>query len=44
VPLDQKKLAGDLPEFTQNLRRSRQNEAFSEWLQAEFGQNVQMPK
>ena len=44
LPLDQAKLAGDLPEFTQNLRRARQNEAFNEWMQNEYGQNVQPPK
>jgi hypothetical protein len=28
-------MSADLPQFTESLRRSRENEAFNEWLQAE---------
>jgi hypothetical protein len=44
LPLDQAKLAADLPEFTQNLRRARREEAFNEWWQNEAAQYLQMPK
>jgi len=44
LPVDQAKLAADLPQFTQSLRRSREGEAFNQWLQAEASANLQMPK
>jgi len=43
LPVDQAKLTADLPQFTQNLRRSREGEAFNQWLQAEASANLQMP-
>jgi parvulin-like peptidyl-prolyl isomerase len=44
LPVDQAKLTQDLPQFTQNLRRSREGEAFNQWLQAEASANLQIPK
>ena len=35
LPLDQAAMNAQLPQFTSQLRRSRQNEAFNSWLQAE---------
>jgi hypothetical protein len=32
LPVDQSVLIADLPQFTDTLRRTRENEAFSEWL------------
>jgi len=43
LPVDQAKLTADLPQFTQNLRRSRENEAFGQWLNAEASANMQVP-
>jgi hypothetical protein len=40
---DQVKMAADMPQFTQNLRRTRQNEAFNEWIQSEASTGLQMP-
>jgi hypothetical protein len=37
LPVDQSVLTADLPQFTETLRRARENEAFNEWLQAEAG-------
>ncbi len=44
LPVDQARLTADLPQFTLSLRRSRQNEAFYQWLQGEASANMQMPK
>jgi hypothetical protein len=44
IPVDQSKLVADLPEYTKNLRRARQNEAFNEWLQNEAAGALQMPQ
>jgi hypothetical protein len=44
LPLDTAQMKTDLPEFTTELRRSRENEAFNEWLQTEAGAHLQMPK
>ena len=44
LPVDEAKLTADLPQFTQTLRRSRQNEAFNQWLQTEASGSMQMPK
>jgi hypothetical protein len=43
LPVDQAKLAEDLPQFTQTLRRSRENEAFNQWLNAEASAYMQVP-
>jgi hypothetical protein len=43
LPVDKSKLAADLPQFTLNLRRSRQNEAFNQWVQTEAASSLQMP-
>jgi hypothetical protein len=32
LPVDQSVMSADLPKFTADLRRSRENEAFNEWL------------
>jgi hypothetical protein len=37
LPIDQAVMAADLPQYTESLRRTRENEAFNEWLQAEAG-------
>ncbi len=37
LPVDQAVMSADLPQFTETLRRARENEAFNEWLQAEAG-------
>ena len=37
LPVDQAVMNAELPQFTEALRRSRENEAFNEWLQAEAG-------
>jgi len=44
LPVDQTKLAANLPSFTESLRRTRENEAFNQWLQIEAAANMQMPK
>jgi hypothetical protein len=33
LPVDQAVMAAELPQFTETLRRSRENEAFNDWLQ-----------
>ncbi|HSY10255.1 MAG TPA: peptidylprolyl isomerase [Candidatus Dormibacteraeota bacterium] len=42
LPVDETKMDSDLPQFTATLRRSRENEAFNQWLgtelHKEFGQ------
>ena len=40
LPVDEAKKKTDLPQFTQQVRRARQNEAFSLWLQAEAGREL----
>jgi hypothetical protein len=35
LPVDQSVMNAELPQFTESLRRSRENEAFNEWLQTE---------
>jgi hypothetical protein len=37
LPIDQAVMAAELPQFTESLRRSREREAFNEWLQTEAG-------
>jgi hypothetical protein len=37
LPVDQAVMAAELPQFTESLRRSRENEAFNEWLRVEAG-------
>lgn len=44
LPVDQSTLAANLPQFTQNLRRSREGEAFNQWLQGEAAANLSIPK
>ncbi len=44
LPVDPSTLAANLPQFTQNLRRSRQGEAFNQWLQGEAAANLALPK
>jgi hypothetical protein len=44
LPLDQTQMASELPQFTQNLRRSRENEAFNQWLQTEAASALKLPK
>jgi hypothetical protein len=39
-PLDQADMNAQLPQFTSQLRRSRQNEAFNAWLQAEANREL----
>jgi hypothetical protein len=38
LPVDETKMDSDLPQFTANLRRSRENEAFNEWVMREANQ------
>ena len=35
LPIDQSVMNAELPQFTTSLRRTRENEAFNEWLQVE---------
>ena len=44
LPVDQSKLAADLPQFTQTLRRERENEAFVQWYQSEANNSLHIPK
>ena len=37
LPVDQAVMAAALPEFTETLRRTRENEAFNEWLRTAAG-------
>ena len=37
LPVDQAVMAAELPQFTETLCRSRENEAFNEWLRVEAG-------
>lgn len=37
LPVDHAVMSADLPKFTADLRRTRENEAFNQWLQAEAG-------
>jgi SurA-like protein len=36
LPVDQSAMSADLPKFTADLRRSRENEAFNEWLNGQI--------
>jgi hypothetical protein len=38
LPLDQAVMNAELPQFTESLRRSRENEAFNEWLNGQIRQ------
>ena len=38
LPMDETKMDSDLPQFTADLRRSRENEAFNEWVMREANQ------
>jgi len=38
LPMDETKMDSDLPQFTADLRRSRENEAFNEWVMHEANQ------
>jgi hypothetical protein len=40
LPVDQAAMNADMPQFTTALRRSRQNEAFNEWLQIEANRQL----
>ncbi|MEJ0091236.1 MAG: SurA N-terminal domain-containing protein [Limisphaerales bacterium] len=37
LPVDQSVMNAELPQFTESLRRARENEAFNEWLNVEAG-------
>jgi hypothetical protein len=41
LPVNQSAMTADLPQFTAQLRRARQNEAFNEWLGAEAQKSMQ---
>jgi hypothetical protein len=41
LPVDQAVMAAELPQFTDSLRRSRETEAFNEWLNQGFGNWLQ---
>jgi len=43
VAPDNVKLAEEMPRFTDNLRRTLQNDAFNEWVQTEAGGNLHIP-
>ena len=38
LPVDQAVMNADLPQFTESLRRSRESEAFNEWLNGQIRQ------
>jgi hypothetical protein len=40
LPVDPTAMRADLPQFTAQLRRSRENEAFQEWLNAEANREL----
>jgi len=40
LPVDQAKMAADLPQFTAALRRERQNEAFGQWVNLEANRQL----
>jgi peptidyl-prolyl cis-trans isomerase D len=40
LPVDKTKMDSDLPQFTAALRRTRENEAFNEWLMREANQSL----
>jgi len=40
LPVDQSAMKSELPKFTADLRRERENEAFDEWLQAEANREL----
>lgn len=44
VPVDQSAMAADLPQFTLDMRRQRENEAFAQWYQNEANSVLQIPK
>jgi len=41
LPIDQAVKAAELPQFTEALRRTRENEAFNEWLRVEASRALQ---
>ena len=41
LPIDQAVKATELPQFTEALRRTRENEAFNEWLRVEASRALQ---
>jgi hypothetical protein len=40
LPVDEAAMKSELPQFTENLRRERQNEAFQSWLGAEANREL----
>jgi hypothetical protein len=40
LPVDEVKMDSDLPQFTATLRRSRENEAFNQWLMREASRSL----
>jgi hypothetical protein len=40
LPVDPTTMRADLPQFTAQLRRARQNEAFQEWLNTEANREL----
>ena len=40
LPVDQQKKTAELPQFTAQVRRGRENEAFNRWLQAEANREL----
>jgi hypothetical protein len=40
LPVDQSAMKSELPQFTANLRRTQENDAFNEWLQAEANREL----
>lgn len=40
LPVDQSKMASDLPEFTAQLRQQRQSQTFNDWLQREASREL----
>jgi SurA N-terminal domain len=41
LPVDQSSMNSELPKFTNDLRRERENDAFNAWLQAEANRELQ---
>jgi hypothetical protein len=39
-PVDQTKMNAELPQFTDTLRRTRENEAFNQWLNTEANREL----
>jgi hypothetical protein len=40
LPVDQAAMNAEMPQFVAQLRRARQNEAFSEWLKIEINRQL----